>query len=138
MNVAVLSESADGPAVLAALLAGARGYLLKPISRCELEEKLRVLARGQPVLAADALRSLVCALNRASAGVDDWIILSPREKQVLAYLSLGLWSKEIALTLGITDGAVHRYLHNAFRKLGVHSKRDAVKKVMGLWSAFVL
>jgi DNA-binding NarL/FixJ family response regulator len=137
LSVAVLAETIDGPAVLTALMEGARGYLVKPIARCQIEEALRELVHGQPVLTADALLKLVQGLNRASEGLSEWATFSPREKQVLAHLALGSWSKEVASELGISEGAVHKYLHNVFRKLGVHCKHDAISRLMGLLSPWL-
>ena len=58
--------------------------------------------------------------------------LTPRERDVLVLISKGLSQKQIALELFITAETAKKHLGNAYRKLGVHNKVDALRKA-GIW-----
>ena len=53
-------------------------------------------------------------------------VLTPRENEIAALVSSGLANKEIARMLGLTEGSVKQYLHNAFRKLGIQSRAHLI------------
>jgi DNA-binding NarL/FixJ family response regulator len=56
--------------------------------------------------------------------------LSPRETQVLEMASSGLTNAQIAAELFLAERTVHKHLENAFRKLDVHSRTDAVRTLL--------
>jgi DNA-binding CsgD family transcriptional regulator len=70
------------------------------------------------------------AAARAARGADDAHDgeppLTPREREVLQWVALGLQNKEIARTLDISLATVRNHVHNMLDKLGVHSKLEAV------------
>lgn len=118
----------DAPNVVAALKAGASGYLLKstPFERLlpAIEE---ALAGGAPMTPA-IVRLVVAALVGKSETNDDEPRLSTltrRESETLAYLAKGVTYAEIAGLLDISLGTVQSYVKSIYRKLEVSSKAEA-------------
>ena len=123
--VAVAFTVLDQPeTVLAAIRAGARGYLLKSASPVELLAGIRAAAAGgapmTPVIARLVVETL--AGSTTLAELPD---LAPREREVLELLAGGATYVEIATKLGIGHGTVQGYVKTLYRKLEVSSKAEA-------------
>jgi DNA-binding NarL/FixJ family response regulator len=124
----VWSFEASRETVLAAIRAGASGYLHKEISGAGLVRSLRGVVRGEAPLARDLATLMIGALHgleerdraRARAAV-----LSPRERQVLSYVAGGARNRQIAEALYISEFTVKRHMQNILQKLGVPSRRAA-------------
>ena len=131
-GVAVLMLSADtaDEAMLAALEAGACGYLPKTKDAEEVVEAIRRAARGETVLPAGMMARLLGRQRaslleerereRVEAG------LTPREREVLALMAEGLDNGEIAVRLGIGRSTVRGHVQHVLEKVGAHSKLAAV------------
>lgn len=124
VRVLILSAYDDEDYVLAALQAGAAGYLLKTAPGREVAAAVRAAHRGETVLAPALARKLAQYWQRASRPGSS--PLSPRELAVLRLLARGLSNKDIALALGISLRTVEGHLGNVFAKLGVTSRTEAV------------
>jgi DNA-binding NarL/FixJ family response regulator len=111
--VLVLSASEDREAVLAALEAGARGYVTKAAQTSEVLAAVRVVAAGNhyvsPILASFVLRA-----SRA----DRTPALTNREQQILVLIATGMTDQEIADELSIGVRTVRSHLDNIGDKLG--------------------
>ncbi|HUS17236.1 MAG TPA: LuxR C-terminal-related transcriptional regulator [Chloroflexia bacterium] len=111
----VLTTYDEDTRLLAALRAGAQGYVLKQAEGSELVRTVRAAARGEsllpPGLAARLLRQLV-----APPAVET---LTPREADVLRLLADGLGTKAIATQLGLGPGTVKSHLEHLYQKLRV-------------------
>ena len=109
---------------VAAVQAGARGYLLKGAPRDELFSAIRVVAGGgsllQPAVAARLIQRM------AAPASPELIPLTDREREVLGLLAQGMQNKEIAGQLHISERTVHRHVSNIFTKLDVDSRTAAV------------
>ncbi len=126
--VVVLTSFSDQQRILAALDAGAIGYLLKDVDPAELIRGVRAAARGESPLHPKAARSLLSA--RASAGAETRaerpnVELTPREAEVLALLRQGLANKQIARALGISQATVKAHLTSVFQRIGVTDRVQA-------------
>jgi DNA-binding NarL/FixJ family response regulator len=114
----------DPPGVLAAIRAGARGYLLKstPIERLvpALREALEGGAPMTPVIARLVLDDIARTPDTADASA-----LTRRERDVLAMLAKGLTYANIAIGLGIGIGTVQGHVKAVYGKLEVASKAEA-------------
>lgn len=126
-HVLVLTSFSARDRVLAALDAGAAGYLLKDAEPDELLRGIRAAAAGEVPLAPRAARALVDARRAGMAAGprsarDE---LSPREQQILDLLGEGLPNKVIALRLGIAEKTVKNHLSRIFLVLGVSDRTQA-------------
>jgi NarL family two-component system response regulator YdfI len=128
--VVILTTFNEDDLMLRGLQAGAKGYLLKDTDRASLFDSIRAAARGETLLKADIVSRL---LSRAAAGgagqpaaAAQFSDLTEREKEVLTAVARGERSKEIALSLGITERTVKAHLASIYGKLGVDSRAGAV------------
>jgi DNA-binding NarL/FixJ family response regulator len=112
--------------ILAAVRAGARGYLLKGVPRDEIFNAIRVVAAGnsllQPVVASRLLRQ-VSEEDPTAVGVRS---LTTRELDVLRLLMRGLQNKEIAAELVVTERTVKFHVSSILTKLGAGNRTEAV------------
>jgi DNA-binding NarL/FixJ family response regulator len=126
LTVVALTLFDDAPTVLAAMRAGAQGYLLKSTPPGRLLEALREACEGGSPLTASVARVLVEALR--SPGGDEVIApLSEQERRVLSLLALGHTYADTARALGIGLGTVQGYVKVLYGKLGVASKAEAAR-----------
>lgn len=119
----MLTVSDDERDVLAAMRAGADGYLLKDLEPEALCLRIRQSMGGAVVLEQGVAGLLTQALNAPPvATLDD---LTERERETLALLADGRSNKEIARVLGISDATVKVHIKNLLRKLNMKSRLEA-------------
>jgi two-component system response regulator DevR len=126
-KIVFLTAFADEDAVLAAIFAGADGYLLKEIAGEALVSAIESVARGQSILDPAITRAVLEGMRSMSlpaAGPKD-SLLSPQEQHVLALVAEGKTNKEIAAALGLSYKTVKNYLSNVFQKLQVSHRSQA-------------
>ena len=128
MPIAMLTTSTDERDLIAALQAGAQGYLLKDMEPDELIAALKNILAGGTVVAKELTGILARVVQgggeerRAPLAFSD---LTPREREILCHLADGRSNKVIARVLGITDGTVKLHVKAILRKLAVHSRVEA-------------
>ena len=115
-RVVVLTSFSENERIVAALEAGAVGYLLKDVEPDELLRGVRAAARGDAPFSPRAARVLL-----PRTGHD----LSPRERDVLRLVAEGLPNKTIARRLGISEKTVKTHLTSVFTTLGVSDRTSA-------------
>ncbi len=120
-QVLVLTSYSDGERIVAALDAGAVGYLLKDADPDDVFEGIRAVARGESPIHPRAARQLLGARSAAPALRD----LTPREREVLGLVRAGLANKQIARRLGISERTVKAHLTSAFARIGVSDRTQA-------------
>ena len=120
-QVVVLTSFSDRERILAALDAGAIGYLLKDAEPGELLRGIRAAARGESPLAPRAARAVLQARVERRPAEE----LSPRERDVLRMVAEGLPNKLIASRLGISEKTVKAHLTRVFSHLGVSDRTQA-------------
>ena len=127
-QVVVLTTFVDDDSVLAAVRAGARGYLTKDAAADEIEAALRRVAGGAAMLDPDVQRTLLEALATIPAAptgpAPDG--LTDREAQVLALIAAGLSNAEIAGRLVVSEATVKTHINHLFAKTGVRDRAQAV------------
>ncbi len=129
----VTGDDSDS-ALLAALEAGARGYLLKSQPPSEVAEAVRQAARGVSVMppgrvSAAQMRAREVQRTQQEA---ERTRLAPRELEALTLAAQGLATKQIATKLGVSLATGRWYVQQAIEKLGTHSKLEAVAKARRL------
>ncbi|MGD9726687.1 MAG: response regulator [Nitrospiraceae bacterium] len=126
-RVLFLTSYADEDAVLATILAGAYGFLLKEVSSEELIRAMKTVAAGRSILDPAVTKRVldrVKGMSGASAS-DKGDELSAQEERVLALVAEGKTNKEIAAVLHLSDKTVGHYLENIFQKLHVSRRSQA-------------
>jgi DNA-binding NarL/FixJ family response regulator len=132
-EVVVLTASDDEASLLAAIRAGASGYLLKTEPPEQIATFLRGVARGEAALSGGVARRLLDRVREGGrlTGVPDEITntLSAREVEVLLLLDEHLGTDEIAQRLFISEHTVRSHVKSLLKKLGVSSRRDALERL---------
>ncbi|HWH54447.1 MAG TPA: response regulator transcription factor [Gaiellaceae bacterium] len=131
-EVVMLTASVAEENLLAAIRAGAAGYLLKTEPPERIVEFLRGAAKGEAALSGSIARRLLDKVREgrdAGAGVPDSIAraLSAREVEVLLLLDEHLGTDQIAMRLYISEHTVRSHVKSLLRKLGVSSRRQALE-----------
>jgi DNA-binding NarL/FixJ family response regulator len=121
LRVVALTSSSVSSEVLAALDAGAIGYLLKDASPGELRDGIRAAARGESPLSPKAARAVIAARDVGQDAPE----LSARERQVLSCVAEGLPNKRIARRLEISEKTVKAHLTSIFQQIGVSDRTQA-------------
>ena len=125
-RVIVLTVSDSEEDVVAALRAGADGYLLKDMEPEEVLESLKTAARGQIVLGERVAAILADALRHESQPRPiDSVKLTERERETLSLVAAGHSNKLIARKLKITEGTVKVHVKHLLRKLNLDSRVEA-------------
>lgn len=125
-KILVVTTFSSDDFVLAALRAGAAGFVLKRASAAELVAAVRAVASGASLLYPDAVRQLVLAAQQPAAPVYDGPPLTPRETEVLALVAQGLTNAEVAARLVLGTETVRTHVAGVLRKLGARDRTQAV------------
>ena len=133
-NAMVISVFDDDAHIIAAIEAGATGYLLKDSDSRNVGDALRELhAGGSPLSPLIAKKVLTLFRRRhddqkalAASPVLEKDLLTERETEVLHQLATGLAFREIAVALGISSHTVAQHVRNIYKKLAVRSRGKAV------------
>jgi DNA-binding NarL/FixJ family response regulator len=135
----VLTTFDDSELALAALRAGARGYLLKDVTLEELLGAVRTLAAGGTLMQPSVTERLLRALDSDGRGSRDPYPndpppqpLTPRELEVLRLLAGGYANREIASALHLAPGTVKNHVSSLLLKLGVRDRTKAVLRALHL------
>jgi DNA-binding NarL/FixJ family response regulator len=129
-RVVVLTTYDADEYVFAALRAGASGFMLKDVRPPELVEAIRIVARGDALLAPSVTRRLLDrfagALPDGAEPSPDLAELTEREREVLRFVALALSNAEIAARLHLTEATVKTHVSSVLRKLGLRDRVQAV------------
>ncbi len=131
-EVIVLTASGTEENLLAAIRAGAAGYLLKSEPPDRIVSFLRGVVRGEAALSGEVARSLLDQVREGgyrNGGVPDDIAgaLSAREVEVLLLLDEHLGTDDIAKRLFISEHTVRSHVKSLLHKLNVSSRREALE-----------
>jgi len=124
MRIMMLTVSENRENLMAALKAGAHGYVLKGVSASELRAITRRVASGEayvtPALAADMLTEF-----SHPQSADSFYELTVRETKILKLLSQGLTNREIGDAMCLAEKTVKHYMTSILQKLHVRSRTEA-------------
>ena len=132
-KVIMLTSYADEEAVLASILAGASGYLLKQIGSKALVDAIQTVARGRSLLDPSVTEKVLERVRRmgTSAGNEQLSKLSAQEQRVLALIAEGKTNKEIAAAVCLSDKTVKNYVSSILSKLNLSRRSAAAAYVAG-------
>jgi len=122
----MLSSYDETEAMVAAVLAGAAGYVLKEVRQANLLESIRQVAAGRSLLDAKVVEQLGSQLRRTKAAVS----LTEREQVILGHITKGLTNRQIAEQMFIAEQTVANNVSGLLAKLGV--RRRAQAAVLGM------
>ncbi len=126
-KVMVISVFGDEKSVLAAIAAGAGGYLLKDLDSLQIAQSIRQLLDGQAPISPAIAVHLLKRFRPIDAPAEPLVEqLTDREVDVLKLIARGLTYKEVAARLGLTYNTVASYVKDVYRKLAVNSRGRAV------------
>ena len=115
--VLFLSSSFDEEDILAAVAAGAKGYLQKSQPRAAIMHAIREVARGSKYFPPEIAGKLADAVYHHQNRLTE---LSAREKEVLSLLGEGLTYDRLAQRLSVSESTIRVHIHNICRKLGIN------------------
>jgi DNA-binding NarL/FixJ family response regulator len=126
-RVLILTSFANDKTAIAALAAGADGFLLKALRPGELPAAVRAVCEGRNVVAAPVLPSVieraVTAHQRETQGSgDDLADLTDRERQLMRAVGLGMSNSQIAAELTVTEASAKTFVSRLLDKLGATNR----------------
>ena len=124
-KVIVLTSFAEDEQVLAAVKAGAAGYLLKDVQPQELGNAIRTVHAGDAQLHPSIASKLMREVAAAGSRHKEADALTARELDVLKALARGMSNKEIAAELGVAETTVKTHVSSILRKLQVADRTQA-------------
>jgi len=135
-HILALTSSTEESKVLAAVQAGALGYLLKDARREDLLHAIREVGRGHAHLPSAVALKLMHSMRQQppetpvtpDAPVNDSLIkrLTPRQRQVFDLLGQGLSDREIAEKLVLSEATVRSHIYHILGRLGLEKRSQAV------------
>jgi DNA-binding NarL/FixJ family response regulator len=124
--VLMLTMYGEDEFVIAALRAGARGYLLKGAQQADVIRTITAVANGGAVLGHDVACRLLAVLSKPPAVVAPFPQLTGREREILGLLANGMTNGPIARRLNLSPRTVANHISNILTKIGVADRAQAV------------
>jgi DNA-binding NarL/FixJ family response regulator len=121
-DVVVLTSYSDSARIVAALDAGAVGYLLKDADPEDVLDGVRAVSRGESPIHPRVARQLLTTRAEVPGSA---VTLTTREAEVLELVRTGLANKQIARRLGISERTVKAHLTSVFQRIGVADRTQA-------------
>ena len=122
--IVMLTGSDDKDKLLAALKAGARGYVLKGVSAKELADVVRSAVAGEVYVSPSIAAEMLVSLTQTKAP-DPLQELTEREREILALIGDGLTNREIGEKIFLSEKTIKHYVTNILQKLQVRSRVEA-------------
>jgi DNA-binding NarL/FixJ family response regulator len=130
IQVMMLTVFDNSDEIFKSLAAGATGYMLKKTPPAKLLESIHELINGGSPMSGEIARKVVQTFSKPPDRHFPEFILTPREEEILAYLSKGYLYKEIAAELFISIETVRTHIRKIYQKLQVRTRTEALLKCM--------
>ena len=124
VKVVMLTGRTDDRILLDAIEAGCSGFLTKDRAAGAVADAVRAAAAGEALISPGLLARLLPRLQRTQRQVG--FDLNDREREILRFLAQGSSNKAIAGELYLSVNTIRNYIQSVLRKLGAHSKLEAV------------
>ena len=121
----VTTAMADDVHIVAALSAGANGYLLKEQPSAMIVRQLSQLADGIPALSPAIARRIMEHFQLTGPAAEPEESLTEREKEVLALIGRGMRNVDVSEQLSLSGNTVATHIKSIYRKLGISSRAEA-------------
>jgi DNA-binding NarL/FixJ family response regulator len=129
VKVLMLTSFADEEALLAAIMAGAAGYVLKRVKSVELVDDIRRVGAGESLLDPEMTERLFARLR--SGATEDPLLgqLTKQERTIVEHIASGLTNKQIADAMFLAEKTVKNYVSNVLAKMGMSRRSEAAAYV---------
>jgi len=133
-RVVMLTSYPDEEAVIAAIIAGASGYLLKQVRARDLVAALEAVGRGESLLDPAVTGKVLERMRRIASSdqPDELAALTQQERKILALVAEGKTNKEIAADVFLSDKTVKNYVSSILAKLNLERRAQAAAYVARL------
>ena len=121
----MLTSSTDNEALIASVMAGAAGYLLKQVGGLDLIDTVRRAGAGQSLLEPSLAERVLDRLSEGPKLHPRLARLSPQERRILDLVAQGYTNRQIAQALALAEKTVKNYVSNLLAKLGVERRTQA-------------
>lgn len=125
VKVLMLTSFADEEALMAAIMAGASGYVLKRINGDELVDSIRRVGRGESLLDPEMTDKLFKRLRGGEPEDPLLARLSPQERTILGHIAEGKTNRQIAEEMFLAEKTVKNYVSNLLAKMGMSRRSEA-------------
>ncbi|MCA9953422.1 MAG: response regulator transcription factor [Ardenticatenaceae bacterium] len=125
VRIMMLTVSEDQDTLMAALKAGARGYVLKGVTARDLTNAVRVVAGGDIYISPALAGGILFELTASKQSDDPITTLTDREREILGLVAGGLTNREIGDRLHLAEKTIKHYMTNVLQKLQVRSRVEA-------------
>lgn len=125
VKVLILTVHAGVEYLLKAVELGADGYIMKDSESAELKKAINIIMEGESYIQPDLIPALNNRLVARDTDKDKIDMLTGREIEVLVQVANGLFNKEIATLLNISERTVKNHISNIFKKIGVFDRTQA-------------
>lgn len=127
-RILMLSASGEDADVLAAVKAGARGYLVKSASQADLMDAVHRTADGEAVFSPGLAAMVLGEYRRIGRSEPSpTAVLTERETEILRLVSTGLSARDIAGQLTVSVRTVQNHVQNTLRKLQLHNRVELTR-----------
>jgi len=121
----ILTSYDDQDAVLAAVLAGASGYVLKEVRAAGIIDAVRQVAMGRSLIDPGLVEQVMTKIRQGSQTDDKVAALTDREREVLELIADGLTNRQIGERLFLAEKTVKNYVSSLLAKLGMERRTQA-------------
>jgi two-component system, NarL family, response regulator DevR len=121
----MLTSYADDEALMAAVMAGASGYVLKQIGGRDLVSDIRTVGAGASLLDPAMTERVIERLRRGPAEDERLASLTPQERRILDRIAEGRTNRQIGEELYLAEKTVKNYVSNLLAKLGMQRRTEA-------------
>jgi two-component system response regulator DevR len=120
VHILMITSYTDDDAMIASILAGASGYLLKHVSRADLLRSIRQVASGHSLINSNSAKQAMEHLTHMPGSE-----LTEREREVLTLVARGFTNKQIADRLFVTEKTARNHVSHILDKLGLSRRSEA-------------
>ena len=125
LKVLILTVHSEVEYLVKAVDIGANGYILKDSGSSELKQAINVIMSGESYIQPSLLPALNSRLINRDVDQDKLQTLTKREFEILTQVAGGMFNKEIAVNLNISERTVKNHISNIFRKIDVLDRTQA-------------
>lgn len=125
LKVLILTVHSEVEYLVKAVDIGANGYILKDSGSSELKQAINVIMSGESYIQPSLLPALNSRLINRDVDQDKLQTLTKRELEILTKVAGGMFNKEIAVNLNISERTVKNHISNIFRKIDVSDRTQA-------------